>query len=273
MPTHQRTCITYFCPSVWIHQVPFGPLHTHAFRYQYKNQETVNLASFSDYIHLTYISKLTSWMLCIIGLLHENIQYGTLQLQQYNFGQQPHVLSNTIEWVYTSFFHINFTQQLWNLPEEILFNHFMTTLNNTFEIKLAQEDEGYESGSESLNIPTLLRRAPQIYHISTSENLSFNPTTPLTTAEQHPVHSPQRFRYHSPVHHHLVFSSSDEETPVRPSDPCLWCSSTSDSSPVCRRAEPPPLPVQHHLNYHTSTPNTDQSFQMLQPKKFFPQLH
>ena len=66
----------------------------------------------------------------------------------------------------------------------------MTTLNDTFQKECAQEDEGYESGSESLNIPTPLRRAPQVYHISVSENLSFNPKTPLTTVEQHPVHSP-----------------------------------------------------------------------------------
>ena len=72
-------------------------------------------------------------------------------------------------------------------------------LNDTFERELAQEDEGYESGSKSLSIPTPLRRAPQIYYVSMSENLSFNPTTPLTTAEQHPVHLPQRFRSHSPV--------------------------------------------------------------------------
>ena len=87
----------------------------------------------------------------------------------------------------------------------------MTTLNNTFEIVHAQEDEGCESGSKSLNIPTPLRRALGIYHISMSEDLSFNPTTSFTTADQHPLHSPQRFRCHSPVCHHLVFSSSDEE--------------------------------------------------------------
>ena len=66
----------------------------------------------------------------------------------------------------------------------------MTTLNDTFEIELAQEDEGYESGSDSLNIPTTLRRKPWIYQVSMRENLSFNPTTPLTTAEQHPGYSP-----------------------------------------------------------------------------------
>ena len=47
----------------------------------------------------------------------------------------------------------------------------MTTLNDAFECELAQEDEGYESGSESLNIPTPLCRAPRLDHISAHENL------------------------------------------------------------------------------------------------------
>ena len=81
---------------------------------------------------------------------------------------KPHILSNAIEWVYTAFFHSNSTQQLQNLPDEILFGHFMTTLNDTFEIEFTQEDEGYESGNESLNIPTPLRRAPWINLISSS---------------------------------------------------------------------------------------------------------
>ena len=103
---------------------------------------------------------------------------------------KPHILSDAIEWVYTAFFHSNSAQQLWNQPEEILFGHFVTTLNDAFEWELTQEDEGYESGSESLNIPTLLWRAPCQYHISANENLSFNPATPLTTMHPHPAHSP-----------------------------------------------------------------------------------
>ena len=69
----------------------------------------------------------------------------------------------------------------------LLFGHFITTLNDAFERGLALEDEGYESGSESLNIPTPLHRTPCLYHISASENLSFNPATPLT----HWAYSPQ----------------------------------------------------------------------------------
>ena len=72
----------------------------------------------------------------------------------------------------------------------MLFSCFVTTLNDTFERDLTQEDEGYESRSESLSIPTPLKRAPWIYHIPTNENLSFDPTTLLTTAEQHPENIP-----------------------------------------------------------------------------------
>ena len=125
----------------------------------------------------------------------------------------------------------------------------MTTLNDAFEQKLTQEDEGYKSGSESLNIPTPLRRAPQIYHISTNENSSFDPTTQLTTATHHPEHYSRRFSSHNSVHHCLTFSSSDEESP------------TPDSSPLLRRAEPP-SPVQH---LHTGA---DDSFQDITAEDF-----
>ena len=80
-------------------------------------------------------------MLYTIGLLHDNIQYGTLQLQLYNSGQQT--LSDTSSVMpkneSTQLFCSHSTQH--NLSEE-------PTLNNTFEIELAQEDEGYERGSK-----------------------------------------------------------------------------------------------------------------------------
>ena len=140
--------------------------------------------------------------------------------------------------------------------KKILFAHFVTTLNDTFEKELTQEDKAYESESESLSIPTPLRGALWIYHIITSENLSFDPTTSLTTAEQHPEHSPQRFRSHSHVYHHLVFTSSDDESPVSISGPHLWHCSTPDNNPLQGRAEPP-SPLHHHMDYHhTSTPRT-----------------
>ena len=100
-------------------------------------------------------------------------------------------------------FNTTSTNLLCNQPEDILFSHFMTMLNDAFERELALTDEGYESGSKTSNLPTPLRRTSRIYHISSDENISFNPSTPCTTAAR-------QFN-HKPVGHNLSFSSSDDE--------------------------------------------------------------
>ena len=79
------------------------------------------------------------------------IQFWTADLE-------AHVLSSAIEQVYNAFFYTTSMHVLCQQSEEVLFSHFMTTLNAAFENKLALEDEGYESGSENFNIPT-----PQMY--------------------------------------------------------------------------------------------------------------
>ena len=135
-------------------------------------------------------------------------------LQFWTEDLEPHVLSHIIDWVYAAFFYNEFGQQMQNLPEEILFSHFVTTLNDAFEIELAQEDEGYESGSENFHIPTPLSRAPRVYDVSTVHDLSFyltnfcwSPTTPGHHAES----SPHRYRSHNITQHWLVFTSSENE--------------------------------------------------------------
>ena len=87
--------------------------------------------------------------------------------------------------------------------DEVLFGHFVATLNVAFESRLALEDEGYESGSENFNIPTPLRRTSRIHHVSSDENISFDPATPQS------MHSNQS--HHKPVWHQLTFSTSDDE--------------------------------------------------------------
>ena len=93
------------------------------------------------------------------------------------------VLSSAIEQVYNTFFYSTSTHLLHQQSDEMLFSHFMSTLNAAFESKLALEDEGYESGSENFNIPTPFRRASKIHHISSVENASFDPDlgTPCST--------------------------------------------------------------------------------------------
>ena len=79
----------------------------------------------------------------------------------------------------------------------------MTTLNDAFERVLALADEGYESGSETSNLPTPLRRTSRIHHVYCDENICFNPSTPSTTATSQ--------SNCKPVYHHLSFSNSDDE--------------------------------------------------------------
>ena len=115
-------------------------------------------------------------------------------LQFWTADLEAHTLSSTIEQVYNAFFYSTFTHLLCQQSDEILFGHFVTTLNAAFESKLALEDEGYESGSENFNIPTALRRTSKIHHVSSIKNASFDPdpVTPCSTGtrETHcrPVH-------------------------------------------------------------------------------------
>ena len=78
------------------------------------------------------------------------LQFGTADLE-------AHMLSSTIEQVYNAFFYSISTHLLHQQSNEILFGHYMTTLNAAFKSKLALEDEGYESDSENFNIPTPFR--------------------------------------------------------------------------------------------------------------------
>ena len=96
-------------------------------------------------------------------------------------------LGTATEEVYSAFFYTTSTYTLCQQSDKILFGHFMTTLNAAFEWKLALEDEGYESGSENYNIPTPLRRAPKLHHISSIENTLFDPNlvTPCSTVLSH----------------------------------------------------------------------------------------
>ena len=104
-----------------------------------------------------------------------------------------HVLRNAIDQVCKALFLGDYKQQIWSLPEETLFGHF-----NAFEAELAQEED--ESGRESFNIPTPLSQASRIYHVSTMEELSFDPTNislSPTPPEHYEGHSLCRCRCHS----------------------------------------------------------------------------
>ena len=74
--------------------------------------------------------------------------------------------------------------------KKVLFSCFVTMLNYAFEKELALADKGYDSGSKTSNLPTPLRWTSRIHHVSSDENISFNPSTPCTTATSQSNHKP-----------------------------------------------------------------------------------
>ena len=131
-------------------------------------------------------------------------------LQFWTADPKAHVISSIIEQVYNTFCYSTSTHLLCQQSDEILFSHFMTTLNATFESKLVLEDGGYKSGSENFNIPTPLRRTSKIHHVSSVKNSSFDPD-PVT-----PCSTSTRESHCRPVCRWLTYSSSedDDDTPT-----------------------------------------------------------
>ena len=72
---------------------------------------------------------------------------------------------------------------LCQLSEDVLFGCFVIALNAAFTQQLSLADEGYKSGSDTVDLPTPLRKTPCIHHMSSMEHASFYPahTTPCST--------------------------------------------------------------------------------------------
>ena len=144
-------------------------------------------------------------------------------LQFWTADLDPVTLGIATEEVYSTFFYSTSTYTLCQQPDNILFGPFMTTLNAAFEQQLVLADEGYESSSDTINLPTPLRKTPRIHHVSSIENASFNPNPvmPQSTSQTPP----------RPVHRCLLFSSyNDSDTSE---DASLTPRTTPASTPVC----------------------------------------
>ena len=62
------------------------------------------------------------------------------------------------ECVYTTFFWTPTSHTLCQLSEDVLFGHFVIALNAAFTQQLSLADEGYESGSNTADLPTPLQK-------------------------------------------------------------------------------------------------------------------
>ena len=117
----------------------------------------------------------------------------------------PVTLGRPTESVYTTFFYSSSSHTLHQQSDEILFGCFVITLNAAFDQQLSLADKGYESGSDTIDLPTPLRKTPRIHHVSSMRHASFDPAS--TTSHSTPQTPPR------PVHRCLSFSSTDSYTP------------------------------------------------------------
>ena len=122
-------------------------------------------------------------------------------------------LSIATEHVYAILFWTSTSHTLCQQSEETLFGHFVIALDAAFTQQLSLADEGYNSGSDTIDLPTPLWKTPCIHHISSMEHASFTPvsTTPHSTVIIIPSSMPQTTP--RPVHIHLSFSSNNDQDP------------------------------------------------------------
>ena len=156
-------------------------------------------------------------------------------LQFWTADLEAHALSSAIEQVYNALFYSTSTYMLCHQSDEVLFGHFVTTLNAGFESKLTLEDKGYDSGSKNFNIATPLRQTSKIHHVSSEEHVPFDPD-PVMSHSRGIRELPCRL-----VCRCLTFSSSKEDADDTPMDETPSPHST--------------LPVQHHADTFQQLPS------------------
>ena len=136
-------------------------------------------------------------------------------LQVWTEDLDPGTLGRARGCIYTTFFYSPSSHTLSQQSDEILFGHFVIALNSAFDQQLSQSDEAYKSGSDTIDLPTPLKKTPCIHHVSSMEHTSFDPAP--TTLCSTPQILPR------PVCRCLSFSSADSYTP--------------DSTPECSEDE------------------------------------
>ena len=77
-------------------------------------------------------------------------------LQFWTEDLNPVTLGGATEYVYTTFFYSPVSHTLHQQSNDALFGCFIIALNAAFDQQLLLANEGYESGSDTINLPTSL---------------------------------------------------------------------------------------------------------------------
>ena len=119
----------------------------------------------------------SAWMLQITGpIVREySIWNATIaSLQFWTEDLDPVTLGRATECIYTTFFYSPSSHTLHQQSNEILFRCFVITLNAAFDQQLSLADEGYKSGSDTIDLLSPLRKTPRIHHVFSMEYASFD---------------------------------------------------------------------------------------------------
>ena len=174
---------------------------------------TTTTVSFPENFNKTTMDTAEYWpMACEYGIWNTAIA----SLQFWAEDLDLITLGIASEHVYTTFFWTPTSHTLHQLSEDVLFGHFVIALNAAFTQQLSLADEGYESGSNTADLPTPMQKTPHIHHVSSMEHASFDlacttPCHPATTPNHGSPPTPPR-----PVCHCLSFTSNSSESDQDP---------------------------------------------------------
>ena len=146
--------ITSFFPSYAI--------HTDAFKTSiYSLQDfsdillILPLLEFYRYITTTTMATAEYWLM---AQEYSMWNAAIASLQFWAEDLNPITLGIASECIYTTFFWTPTSHMLCQLSEDVLFGHFVIALNAAFTQQLSLADEGYESGSDTVDLPTPLQK-------------------------------------------------------------------------------------------------------------------
>ena len=120
-----------------------------------KFENIINTSIIRFYRTFTYTTMDTAdyWLMAreysIWNATIASLQFWTEDLNQVTLGRAT-------EHVYTTFFYSSTSHTLHQQSNETLFGHFIIALNAAFNQQLSLADEGYESGSDTIDLPTPL---------------------------------------------------------------------------------------------------------------------
>ena len=143
--------ITSFSTSSYaIHADAFKPVYI---AYQFENAINTTIIRFYRTFTATTMDTADYWPMAqeysIWNAAIASLQFWTEDLD-------PVTLGRATECVYTTFFYTSTSHTLCQQSDETLFGHFVIVLNAAFPQQLSLANEGYESGSDTIDLPTPL---------------------------------------------------------------------------------------------------------------------